>query len=257
VSGLPSLFDISGKTAFVTGASSGIGLHIAKMFASAGAAVALGARRTDRLEAAVAALRAEGKKACAIPLDVSKPASIVAAVASVESQLGPIDILFNNAGIVYTERFLSQKLEEVERIFDTNLKGAFLVMQSVAQGMARRGTGSIINISSSSGLRAGGYMSSYGTSKAGLIHLTKIAALELARKGVRVNVICPGSMNTDMMSVFDQHGLTENVISRIPLRRVGELHELDGITLLLASEAGSYIAGAVIAVDGGQALSWM
>jgi NAD(P)-dependent dehydrogenase (short-subunit alcohol dehydrogenase family) len=258
VSGLSNLFDLTGKAAFVTGASSGIGLHVAQMLARAGAAVALGARRVDRIEEAVAGLRGEGRTACAVPLDVTKPDSINNAVASAESQLGqPLDILFNNAGIVYTERFLSQELGEIEKIFDTNLKGAFLVMQAVARGMAARRSGAIINISSSSGLRAGGYMSSYGSSKAGLIHLTQIAAIELASKGVRVNAICPGNMQTDMMSAFDDHGLTANVIQRIPMRRVGDVSELDGVTLLLASRAGSYMTGAVIPVDGGQALSWM
>lgn len=253
-----AIFDLSGKAAFVTGASSGIGLHIAQMLARAGAAVALGARRTDKLEAAVAALKGEGRNACAVPLDVTDPDSITAAVASAEAQLGqPLDILFNNAGIVYTERFLSQTVAEIDKIFDTNLRGAFLVMQTVAKGMVQRRSGSIINISSSSGLRTGGYMSSYGSSKAGLIHLSGIAALELASKGVRVNTICPGSMQTEMMATFDEHGLTENVIKRIPMRRVGAVAELDGVTLLLASAAGSYITGAVIAVDGGQALSWM
>jgi NAD(P)-dependent dehydrogenase (short-subunit alcohol dehydrogenase family) len=253
-----TIFDLTGKTALISGASSGIGLHTAKMMARAGAAVALGARRLDRLDEEVATLRGQGHAACAVSLDVTRVESIAAAWTAAEEQLGqPIDILFNNAGVLYAERFISQDVAEVDRVFETNLKGAFLMAQEAARHMGKRKSGSIINVASTSGLRAGGYLSSYGASKAGLIHLTKVMALELAHRGVRVNVLCPGNIKTDMHSTFQDRGFEENLLQRIPMRKIGEPEQLDGATLLLASDAGSYMTGAVIAVDGGQLLSWM
>lgn len=258
MSSLPAIFDLTGKTALISGASSGIGLHTAKVLAQAGAAVALGARRVDRLHDAVKALRDNGHEACSVTLDVTRSETIAAAWAAAEAKLGqPIDILFNNAGVLYTERFLKQDVTEIERIFDTNLKGAFLMAQEAARHMTQRGSGTIINVASTSGLRAGGLLSSYGASKAGLIHLTKVMALELASRGVRVNALCPGNMKTDMHGSFVDRGLADNLLSRIPMRRFGEVDQLDGATLLLASQAGSYMTGAVIPVDGGQLLSWM
>ncbi len=258
MNGLATLFDLTGKAALVTGASSGLGLHAARTLARAGASVALGARRIDRLEAAVATLREEGHRACAVALDVTKPETISRAWESCVSGLGqPIDILFNNAGVIYMERFLSQEASQIDRIFETNLKGAFLMAQEVARHMADRRAGSIINVASTSGLRAGGFLSSYGASKAGLIHLTRIMALELAGKGIRVNALAPGNIVTEMHGEFEAHGFEENIRNRIPMRRFGEPQALDGAVLLLASEAGSYITGAVIPVDGGQLLSWM
>lgn len=253
-----SLFDLTGKAAFVAGASSGIGLHTARLLARAGCAVALAARRADRLSDAVDQLRAEGLRAHAVSLDVAEPTSIAPAWAAAEAQLGqPVDILFNNAGTIYVERFVDQAVDEVTRIFDTNLKGNFLVAQTAARHMAALAGGCIINVASSSGLRAGGHMSSYGASKAGLIHLTRVMALELAGKGVRVNAIAPGNIQTDMHAHFAEHGFDEAIRKRIPMRRFGVPSDLDGATLLLASDAGRYITGAVLPVDGGQTLSWM
>lgn len=255
---LDTLFSLRGKVAFVSGASSGIGLHSAKLFAQAGAFVILAARRADRLAEGVASLRAEGYGAAAVSLDLTDPSSIAPAWAAAEDQAGqPVDILFNNAGVIYVDRFIDQTLEEVTRVFDTNLKGNFLVAQEAARRMAVRGSGSIINVASSSGLRAAGHMSSYGASKAGLIHLTQIMALELAGKGVRVNALAPGNIETDMHAHFADHGFDESIRKRIPMRRFGQPSDLDGATLLLASDAGRYITGAVLAVDGGQTLSWM
>lgn len=253
-----SLFGLAGKRVFVTGASSGIGLHLAKVFAQAGASVALGARREDRLRAAIEEFTAEGFHACSVPLDVKQPETIRAAWESAESALGgPIDVLLNNAGVLYAEKFVSQTLADVEHVFDTNLKGAFLVAQEATRSMAQRRCGSIINIASTAGLRAGGFLSSYGASKAGLIHLTKVMALELASRGVRVNALCPGTMRTDMLDTFSERGLDEKILERIPMRKLGETHELDGAALLLASNAGGYMTGVVLPVDGGQLLSWI
>jgi NAD(P)-dependent dehydrogenase (short-subunit alcohol dehydrogenase family) len=156
VNDIQSLFSLTGKTAFISGASGGIGLHIARVLAQAGAAVVLAARRVDKVQSEVASLRVDGYRACGVALDVTSPQSITQAWQSAQEEIGaPIDILINNAGVLYAERFLSQKLEDIERIFDTNLKGAFLLAQRAAQSMVECGSGSIINIASTSGLRAG------------------------------------------------------------------------------------------------------
>ncbi|HEV2649883.1 MAG TPA: SDR family oxidoreductase [Rhizomicrobium sp.] len=255
---IESLFSLDGQAAFISGASSGIGLHVAGLMARAGATVVLAARRLDRIEAEVQRLRAEGYSAFGVELDVASPQSITQAWASAGKQVGkPIGILFNNAGVIYTERFLDQRLEEIERVFDVNLKGAFLLAQEAARSMVAQRAGSIINVASTSGLRAGGYMTSYGASKAAVLSLTQTMALELAGKGVRVNALCPGNFRTEMHAEFQTRGLEEGLIKRIPMRAIGEVDQLDGATLLLASRASSYMTGSAVVVDGGQVLSWM
>lgn len=252
------LFSLAGKVALVTGASSGFGLHIAGVFARAGAAVALAARRTEKIEAAARDLVSRGYKACAVPMDVTRAETIPAAFDAAERALGAAaDILFNNAGILYTGKFLEQDPVQVRRVFDTNLEGAFLVAQEAAKRMAAAKRGTIINVSSNSGLRAGGLMSSYGASKAALIQLTQVMALELAASGIRVNALCPGNFETDMHGQFQERGLEENLRKRIPQRRFGRVEDLDGPALLLASDAGRYMTGSIVVVDGGQTLSWM
>lgn len=252
------MFRLDGKIAVVTGASGGIGLHIAKLFATAGAIVVLTARRMERIDLAANDLVAAGFAATGIRLDVTDASSTKAVFDAVEAKWGrPADLLFNNAGTIYLERFLDQDEAEVSRIIDTNLKGAFRVAQTAAVRMSAAGGGVIINVASTAGLRAGGLLSSYAASKAGLIHLTKVMALELAHKGIRVNALCPGNIETDMHQTFSDGGLDDAVLKRIPQRRFGKLEDLDGSALLLASEAGRYITGATLVVDGGQALSWM
>jgi NAD(P)-dependent dehydrogenase (short-subunit alcohol dehydrogenase family) len=253
-----ALFGLKGRVALLTGASSGIGLHLAGVLARAGAAVALGARRKDRVDAAAAELARQGHPAAGVYLDVTQAASIPAAFDEAQQRLGaPVDILVNNAGVLYLKRFLDQQPEEVERLFDTNLKGAFLVAQEAARRMVAIGRGSIINVASTAGLRAGATLSSYCASKAGLIHLSQVMALELAHKGVRVNALCPGNIETEMQQVFVEAGFDESMRKRTPQRRFGKLEDLDGPALLLASDAGRYMTGAVLVVDGGQVLSWM
>lgn len=253
---MQNLFSLSARTALITGASSGIGLHIAGLFARAGATVVLAARRMERIETAVAALREQGYAAHGVYLDVMRTETIAAAFESAERQCGaPIDILYNNSGVIYASPFVEQKEEEIVRIFDTNLKGAMLVAQEAARRMLPRRSGAIINIASVAGLRAGGWLASYAASKAALIHLSKVMALELAGKGIRVNVICPGTIESDMHDALQD--FQEGLLKRTPLRRFGRQEDLDGVSLLLASDAGSYIVGAAIPVDGGQALAWM
>lgn len=253
---IEALFSLSGKVALITGASSGIGLHIAKVYAQAGARVALAARRRDRIDKAVAELRQQGYQALGVYLDVTAVDSIAAAFQEVEIQFGAgVDILYNNSGIIYQKPFLEQEESEITRIFDTNLKGAMLVAQEAARRMAVRKSGAIINIASTAGLRAGGMLSSYGASKAALVQLTEVMALELASKGIRVNAICPGNIETDMQESLKE--FEQALIKRTPMRRFGTQEDLDGVSLLLASEAGRYMTGVSIPVDGGQLLAWM
>lgn len=253
---IDTLFSLSGKVALVTGASSGIGLHIAGVYARAGAHVVLAARRRDRIDAAVAGLRAQGHQASGVYLDVTDGPTIAAAFQQIESELGTgVDILYNNSGIIYQKPFLEQDEAEIARVFDTNLKGAMRVAQEAARRMAARKSGVIINVASTAGLRAGGMLSSYAASKAALIHLTEIMALELASKGIRVNAICPGNIVTDMQDSLKD--FEQALLKRTPMRRFGSPEDLDGASLLLASDAGRYMTGVAIPVDGGQLLSWM
>lgn len=253
---MENLFSLSGKTAFITGASSGIGQHIAGVFARAGATVVLAARRMERIDAAVATLREQGHRAYGVYLDVTRTDTIAAAFDAAEQQCGaPLDILYNNSGIIHIAPFVEQKEEDIARIFDTNFKGAMLVAQEAARRMLPHGAGSIINIASVAGMRASGLLSSYAASKAALIHLTKVMALELARKGIRVNAICPGTIESDMHDALSD--FQDGLLKRTPLRRFGKQDDLDGVSLLLASDAGSYIVGVAIPVDGGQALAWL
>ena len=253
---LQSLFGLEGRTVLITGASSGIGLHAARLYSAAGAAVALAARRIERIEQAAAELRALGRRAVAIPLDVTQPDAVVPAFDAAQELLGTApDVLLNNAGILIAERFVNQKEADVERVFATNLQGAFRVAQEAARRMMLLNRGAIINVGSTSALRNGAFMASYAASKAGLLHLGGVMALELASKGIRVNTLCPGNIETDMQAPLAAY--EETMKKRTPLRRFGIVSELDGALLLLASDAGSYMTGAVVTVDGGQALSWM
>lgn len=253
---IDTLFSLRGKTVLVTGASSGIGRHVAGVYARAGAHVVLAARRKERVDEAVSALRTEGFAASGVYLDVTRSDTIAPAFDAAEQAAGaPLDILYNNSGIIYSKPFIEQDEAEIARVFDTNLKGAMLVAQEAARRMAARRSGNIINIASTAGMRAGGTLSSYCASKAGLIHLTHVMALELAGKGIRVNAICPGNIETDMQESLKD--FEQALVKRTPMRRFGRPDDLDGVSLLLASDAGRYITGAAIPVDGGQALTWM
>ena len=253
-----ALFNLRGKTALITGASSGIGLHVARLYASAGASVALAARRVDRIEAAAQQLRDAGHRACAVPMDLLDDASIGTAMDAAESQLGaPLNLLFNNAGVLYAARFVDQEIAEVDKVFDTNLRGNFRVAQEAARRMIQQRDGVIINVASTAAFGTGAQLSSYCASKAGLAHLTRIMALELASRGIRVNALCPGNFETDMADTFRDKGFDQSLLARTPLRRFGQLPDLDGAALLLASDAGRYMTGVALPVDGGQLLSWM
>lgn len=241
--------DLSGRRALVTGASSGLGLHFAEVLHAAGAEVVLAARGKASLDAHCARL---GARAAALTLDVRDEASIASAIAGA----GQIDILVNNAGVTVSKPALEQTAGDWDEVVDTNLKGAFLVATECARAMQRgkRG-GSIINIASILGLRQAGQVTGYAVAKAGLIQLTRQLALELARFDIRVNAIAPGYFETDINRDFFASHAGQALIKRIPQRRLGQLTDLDGPLLLLASEASVFMTGAVLVVDGGHMVS--
>ncbi len=249
-------FALAGRTAMVTGASAGLGRHFAMVLARAGAAVALAARRREMLVDAVQEIARQGGRATAVACDVTDGKSVRAAVSAAEEALGPLDILVNNAGIAVSKPMLEHSEEDWDRVVDTNLKGAWLLSREVAERWVKAGRGGrIINIASLLALRTIRHVPSYCASKAGLAHLTHTMAVELARRGITVNAIAPGYFETDMNRGFLQSEVGQALISRIPIGRSGQPGDLDGALLLLASDAGAYITGAVIPVDGGHAVA--
>ncbi len=251
-----SILSLRGKTALVTGASSGLGTHFARVLANAGAQVVVAARRTDKLEQLVNDIQAAGGAAKAVTMDVTDEQSVQHALEEVEATFDAIDILINNAGVADSKRFLNVDEESWDFVMQTNLKGAWRVAHAVARGMVNRGNGgSIINIASILGLRVGIGESSYSASKAALVQLTKSMALELASKKIRVNALCPGYFETEMNADYFASEKGQDYINSTPARRLGQLSELDAPLLLLASDGGSFISGVALPVDGGHLVS--
>jgi NAD(P)-dependent dehydrogenase (short-subunit alcohol dehydrogenase family) len=245
--------DLAGKTALVTGASGGLGLHFAHVLAKAEAHVILAARNRDALEKAVGGIVAAGGRATAVGLDVTRGESVAEVFARLPS---PVDIVVNNAGISGGAAAIDQNEADFDAVIDTNLKGVFLVAQAAARRMRDEGSGgSIINIASILGLRVAGHLAAYAASKAAVIQLTRTMALEWARYGIRVNALCPGYIETPINRDFFQTDAGKALINRIPSRRLGLADELDGPLLLLASGAGSYMTGSTLVVDGGHLVS--
>jgi NAD(P)-dependent dehydrogenase (short-subunit alcohol dehydrogenase family) len=249
---LGARFDLAGATALVTGASSGLGWHFALTLAAAGARVAVAARRITELEELAAAIIASGGAAVPIVLDVLDSQSVATAIAATEAGLGPLDILVNNAGIAATTNFLTQDEAEWRGVLATNLDGAWRVAQAVASRMAVHGRGgAIVNIASIVGLRPASHLAAYSAAKAGLISLTRSMAIELARYKIRVNALAPGYVETDLNRDFLRGPSGQAMAKRVPLRRFGAAEDLDGALLLLVSDAGRYMTGSVVVVDGG------
>ena len=248
--------ELTGQVAIVTGASSGLGSHFARTLAVAGAKVALAARRLDRTEALAAEIEAADGRALPVALDVTDAGTIAAAIDVAETELGPLSILVNNAGIA-----ASQPLEETEpadwdRVIDTNLRGAFLMAREAAGHMIRLGRpGRIVNIASALADTAAARMHAYAASKAGLVQLTRTLAVELAPHAILVNAISPGYIKTDLNRAFLDGPGGEKVVRRTPLRRLGMAADLDGALMLLAGPGGAFMTGSVITVDGGLTLS--
>ncbi|MBT4520760.1 MAG: SDR family oxidoreductase [Halieaceae bacterium] len=241
-----------GKVALVTGASSGFGAHFARLLADAGASVALGARRMERLESLVREIENSGGKAMAVDLDVTRSDSVENALDRIEDKLGPITVLINNAGVADSRHCLNVDEPSWDFVLDTNLKGAWRMAHAVASRCVQRGlSGSVVNIASILSLRVKFGESSYATSKAALLQLTKSMALELGRKGIRVNALCPGYFKTELNDAYFESEKGQTYIATTPAQRLGELHELNMPLLMLASDAGSFINGAAIPVDGG------
>ncbi|UCE31624.1 MAG: SDR family oxidoreductase [Burkholderiales bacterium] len=250
-------FDLSGRTALVTGASSGLGARFARVLADNGAAVVLAARRLERLHALREEIEQAGGSAFVVALDVTQPAAIDAAVRGAEDAAGPIDILVNNSGVSTTQRLLEVTPEDYDFVFGTNTRGAFFVAQQVARRMVERAASEpsrparIINIASMAGLKVLPRIGIYCMSKAAVVQMTKAMALEWGRFGINVNAICPGYIRTE---INDAHWDTEagrKLIQMLPRRRVGSPEDLDGLLLLLASDRSGFVNGAVIAADDG------
>ena len=248
-----AIFGLEGKAAIVTGASSGLGRHFARVLAAAGAKVALASRRLDPLRELARQIEASDGRAVPIATDVVDRESVRACVDTAEAALGPISILINNAGIAVSKPALDLEESDWDRVVDTNLKGAWLTAQETARHMVRLGhEGSIVNIASILGLGGIGQVAPYCASKAGLINLTRAMAAELARNGIRVNALAPGYIETDLNREFLAGAAGQALKKRVPQRRFGRPGDLDGALLLLASDASRYMNGSIVTVDGGQ-----
>jgi NAD(P)-dependent dehydrogenase (short-subunit alcohol dehydrogenase family) len=245
-------FDLSGKTALVTGASSGLGRRFALTLAGAGAKVAVAARRVDRLESLVEEIKGFDGRAIAIQLDVTDHDSVRHALDVAETELGALSVMVNNAGMVRRGEAHEMALADWDAVIETNLRGAWMMAQETARHMMRleRG-GSIVNIASILGIQGRPWVPAYSASKGGLISLTRALAVEWAPHGIRVNAIAPGYIETDINREFLASEAGQKLKAQIPQGRTGVPEDLDGPLLLLASDLSAFMTGTTITVDGG------
>ncbi len=244
-------FSLAGKTALVTGASSGIGAGLALGLASAGACVVVAARRKERLDALVDTIKAQGGKAYSVAMDVTQRSSVDTALAEAETELGAIHIVVNNAGVAAPNHFLKISEAERDRVMNTNFNGVWNVAQACAQRMVAMQTpGSIINIASVLAIGAQSGQSVYAASKAAVAHLTRNMALDLMRHQIRVNAIAPGWFRTEMNEDFFATEQGQAYIKSMPARRLGNIEELVGPVVMLAGDTATFMTGTVIPVDG-------
>lgn len=244
------LYGLDGKRALITGASSGIGAHLARTLGQAGAEVILAARSVGKLDAHCAQLQSEGIAASTVAMDVTDGASVVAAAASV----GPLDILINNSGVSGQDPVIETSEDDWDRVLDTNLKGAWQVSKAFAPALIDA-RGAILNVASILGLGVLKTVGPYAASKAGLLQLTKAMALELARDGVRVNALAPGYVETPINAAFFATEAGKNMLRGVPQRRLGQPEDLDAVVLMLLGPGAGFVTGSVVVVDGGHTLA--
>lgn len=254
---MSTLFSLKERVVLVTGASSGLGEHFAHVVSAAGAKVVIAARRLERLQVLAEQLSSQGSEVIAVALDVTSRESVEAAFETAQQTFGVIDVVINNAGVGGAVRALEISEQDWSTMIATNLDGVWRVAQCAAQRMVKAGQkGSIINIASILGERVGTGLSHYCAAKAGVLQLTKALALELARYDIRVNAIAPGYFETEMNDSFFKSEKGQAYIkAAVPMRKLGQLEQLDGPLLLLASAAGSFMTGTTLAVDGGHLVS--
>lgn len=246
-------YGLSGRVALVTGASSGLGRHFAGLLAAHGAKVVLAARRTDRLDAAVADITQAGGTASVTALDVTDGVSVKAAFDAAEQAFGPVDIVINNAGVAGAKAAIKMEEPDWDAIVDTNLKGAWAVATEGAKRMkAADVSGSIVNIASILGYGVAMGVLPYAVSKAGVIHMTKSMALEWAKFNIRVNALAPGWVVTDLNRDYLNSDAGQEMLAHIPQGRFGTVDDMDGPILLLAGDGSRFMTGTVIVADGGQ-----
>lgn len=243
----------SGKTVLITGAGRGIGKAIARRFAVEGASLALVSNEEADLLATSAELAADGAETLPLVADVSDTVQVEEAVSAATRRFGRIDVLVNNAGIAWEEPVLAIKPDNWRKIIDVNLNGMFWVAQAVARRMAEQGGGAIVNMASTNGLVGEANYAHYNASKGGVVLLTKTMAIELGAKGIRVNAVCPGYIQTPMSEAIDSAEFVEEYVrAKIPLGRVGKPEDVAGVFAFLASDDAAFITGETIVVDGGQ-----
>jgi NAD(P)-dependent dehydrogenase (short-subunit alcohol dehydrogenase family) len=248
-------FDLTARTAFVTGATSGLGRHFAKILSGAGAAVALAGRRRDRLDTVKREIEQAGGRAAAIELDVTDETRIAPAIDQAEAELGPIDILVNNAGLSVFGLAADISAADFDKVISTNMRAPFLLATEVGRRMiAAKREGRIINVASIGSFRVLPGVTAYCISKAGLAMMTQCLAREWARKGINVNALCPGYVETELNDEWFASEKGKKQIAGFPRKRLARESDLDGMLLLLASDASRTITGSLLTVDDGQSL---
>lgn len=253
------VFDLSGRTALITGASSGIGFRLGRIMAESGARVVLAARRVDRLEALAAQISANGGQAIALPMDVTDEASTIAAYDAAEAAFGTVDTIIANAGTTSTVPVTTVSVADYDQLMAVNMRGVFLTVREgarrlIASGSAEKENGRVVITASITALMVEAGLSLYSASKAGVIHMGKVMARDWARKGVNVNMVCPGYIRTEINDEWFETEGGKKQIARWPRRRLMEENDLDAMILYLASDAARAVTGAAFTIDDGQSL---